>query len=382
MAKGERIEVNMNFIDTLKSVNLVLATGEVPLIVGESGIGKTALAKKIAKENNWSLIVIDGNLLKEGEIGGLPTIETYVEQKTTVYAVHHKLREIDEEISKGKTVLLFIDEINRCEHTVQQELMNLILNREINGYKLYEGVKILAAMNPSGKYGSRFDYQVVDMDAAQENRFVWLYMEPDYIQWIDWAIDAGIEQKVIEFISTFPEYLQKINEDNISATPRSYERISKVYKVYKEQKDSIPRSVLLNVINGNVGKLIAEEFISFVESDYSPLISYEDIFKGDSLPESMIERVKSESHTRLYLSAKNILKNLESNIKNYNPDASYYINRLIELLKIYPVDLRVGIMKDIKNSYSAVYKQAIENEAFVELYFESYTRGFRRLNGG
>ena len=83
---------------------------------------------------------------------------------------------------KEKTVLLFIDEINRCEHTVQQELMNLILNREINGYKLPEGVKILAAMNPSSKYGSDFDYQVVDMDAAQENRFVWLSMEPDYNQ--------------------------------------------------------------------------------------------------------------------------------------------------------------------------------------------------------
>ena len=114
----------MNFIDTLKSVELVLATEEVPLVVGESGIGKTALAKKLAKDNDWSLVVIDGNLLKEGEIGGLPTVESYIsedsngnkiEKKTTIYAVHNKLREIDDEISKGKTVLLFIDEINRCE---------------------------------------------------------------------------------------------------------------------------------------------------------------------------------------------------------------------------------------------------------------------------
>lgn len=372
----------MNFIDTLKSVDLVLATGEVPLLVGESGIGKTALAKEIAKKNNWSLIVINGNLLKEGEIGGLPTIESYtrvnhkgdkVEKKTTVYAVHNKLREIDEEIATGKTVLLFIDEINRCEHTVQQELMNLILNREINGYTLHEGVKILAAMNPSSKYGSDFDYQVVDMDAAQENRFAWLYMEPDYMQWLDWAIDAGIEQKVIEFISTFPEYLHKINEDDIRSTPRSYERISSVYKIYKEKKDSIPRSVFLNVIRGNVGKFIAEEFVNFVESDYSSLISYEDVFSGDSLNESIQERVKNESHTRLYLSAKNILKNLESNIKNNNYDSGYYIDRLIEFLKIYPVDLMIGIMKDIKNSYTELYKHAIENEVFVESYFKSYS---------
>ncbi|EGT4206576.1 ATP-binding protein [Clostridioides difficile] len=372
----------MNFIDTLKSVDLILSTGEVPLIVGESGIGKTALANKLAKENDWSLIVIDGNLLKEGEIGGLPTIESYVgvnsngyktEKKTTVYAVHNKLREIDEEISKSKTVLLFIDEINRCEHTVQQELMNLILNREINGYKLHDDVKILAAMNPSSKYGSDFDYQVVDMDVAQENRFVWLNMESDHTQWIKWAIDEGIERKVIEFISTFPEYLHKINEDDVRATPRSYERVSKIYKVYKEKNNSIPRAVFLNVVKGNVGKVIAEEFISFIESNSEPLISYEDVFLGESIDESIVERVKNESHTRLYLSAMNILKDLELNIKNDKYESNHYINRFIEFLKMYPVDLMIGIMKDIRNSYIEVYKKAIENEEFVKSYFESYS---------
>jgi ABC-type dipeptide/oligopeptide/nickel transport system ATPase component len=368
----------MNFSDTLKSVYLVLSIGEVPLIVGESGIGKTALAKEIAKENHWNLIVINGNLLKEGEIGGLPTIESYagehmVAKKTTVYAVHNKLREIDEALSIGKTVLLFIDEINRCEHTVQQELMNLILNREINGYRLHEDVKILAAMNPSSKYGSDFDYQVVDMDAAQENRFVWLYMDPDYNQWLDWAKDAGIEEKVIEFISTFPDYLHKINEDDIRATPRSYERISSLYKIYKEKQNSISRSVFLNVIRGNVGKFIAEEFVSFVQLDHSLLISYEDVFSGDSLHDSILERVKNESHTRLYLAAKNILKGLETNIENYIDNSSYYVDRLIEFLRLYPVDLMIGIMKDIKKNYTEVYKYAIETEAFVQLYFDSYS---------
>lgn len=371
----------MNFTDTLKSVDLVLSTREVPLIVGESGIGKTALAKELANQNGWSLVVIDGNLLKEGEIGGLPTVESYkaidsnggeIESKTTIYAVHNKLREIDREISSGKTVLLFIDEINRCEHTVQQELMNLILNREINGYNLHDDVNILAAMNPSSKYGSDFDYQVVDMDAAQENRFVWLNMESDYTQWLRWAIGAGVEQKVIEFISTFPEYLHKINEDDIRATPRSYERISKSYSVYKEKNDSIPRSVFLNVIKGNVGSAIAEEFLNFVESDYTPLVSFEDIFLSKSLDEDIVERIKKESHTRLYLSAMNILKNLESKLKEDNLDSDFYVARFVEFLNIYPVDLMVGIMKDIKIGYSTVYDKAIENDDFVELYFSSY----------
>lgn len=371
----------MNFLDTFRSVELILATGEVPLVVGESGIGKTALASKLAEEKGWSLVVIDGNLLKEGEIGGLPTIESYVtfdsngnkvEKKMTVYAVHTKLREIDEEIEKGNTVLLFIDELNRCEHTVQQELMNLILNREINGYKLNENVKILSAMNPSNEYGADLDYQVVDMDPAQENRFVWLNMEPDYNEWIRWAIDTGIEQKVVEFISTFPEYLHKINDDDINATPRSYERISKSYAIYKEKKDVIPKSVFLNVVKGNVGGFIAQEFMSFVESDAKPLVSYDEVFSGEVLDQDVVDRVKNESHTRLYICAMNILKSLELDIKNNKVNMDC-IDRLVEFLGLYPVDLMVGIMKDIKNSYEDIYKLAIENEKFVDLYFGAYS---------
>lgn len=372
----------MNFISTLKSAKLVIKTNEVPLIVGESGIGKTALAKKLAEDENLNLVSIDGNLLKEGEIGGLPTIESYetldesgktIYKKSTVYAVHTKLREIDNYILNNKGVLLFIDEINRCEHTVQQELMNLILNREINGYNLPKEVKIIAAMNPSGKYGEDFDYQVVDMDAAQENRFVWLRMESDSENWINWAIKNNINNKVIEFISNFPQYLYKKNEEDVDATPRSYERISKILNIYRENKDLIEREVLLNVLKGNVGRVIAQELISFIESNAKELISFDDVFFGDAISQNIIDRVKKESHTRLYLAATNILVKLNNKIKNIKEDEiSYYINRFIEFINYYPADLMVGIMKDMKNTYNTIYEKALDNDKFIEGYFKCY----------
>lgn len=373
----------MNFKDTLTSAELVIATNEVPLIIGESGIGKTALARELGRRNNWSLVVIDGNLLKEGEIGGLPTVEDYeavdseggvVRKKTTIYAAHTKLREIDEKILNGEKVLLFIDEINRCDHSVQQELMNLILNREINGYKLHEDVKILAAMNPSSKYGSEFDYQVVDMDAAQENRFVWLNMESDPSAWIEWALGAEIEDKVIEFISTFPEHLHSIKEDDIRATPRSYERVSKSFKVYRESEGAIPRKVFLNVLKGNLGKIIAEEFMSFVEADHNSLVSFYEVFQGEELSKEVVSRLKEETHTRLYLTAANILRGLDKEFPKADDEKKKeYVERLIKVLKLYPVDLMVGIMKDMKENYDEIYKVALDNEAFVEAYFSVYS---------
>lgn len=369
----------MNYKDTLLSAELVIETDEVPIIVGESGIGKTALAKELANKKGWSLVIIDGNLLKEGEIGGLPTVEDYsfkdssgviVSTKSTVYAIHTKLQEIDRLIFKGKEVFLFIDEINRCEHTVQQELMNLILNREINGYKLHDKVKILAAMNPSSKYGDDVDYQVVDMDAAQENRFVWLYMESDSKAWLTWAIENNLEQKVIEFISTFPEYLQStLKGEQIRATPRSFERISKTYKIYKRNKDKTPKRILLNILKGNLGDRIAHEFIAFSEENNKPLISYEDVFEPLELSQEIIGKVRKESHTRLYLIAKNILHTLDGK-EIFSRD----VTRFIDFLELYPVDLGLGIMQDIKESYNNVYKLCLENEAFVEMYFKAYTQ--------
>lgn len=373
----------MNFNDTLKSVELVIETNEVPLIVGESGIGKTALAKTLARQREWSLVVIDGNLLKEGEIGGLPTVEEYtikdehgrvVSKKTTIYAIHTKLREIDNLILEGKDVLLFIDEINRCEHSVQQELMNLILNREINGYKLHDKVKILAAMNPSSKYGSDFDYQVVDMDAAQENRFVWLNMESDAKGWIKWASENKVDRKIIEFISTFPEHLHSINEDDIRATPRSFERVSKSYKLYKENKDSIPRRVFLNVLRGNLGRIIAEQLMDFIESDNTALISPEEVFEEEVLSEQVKIRISNESHTRLYLTGSNMINYISSKVEELEGAAiKRVIDRFVEFLSFYPVDLMIGIMQDMRESQKKIYNFILENEDFVENYFAAYT---------
>ena len=367
----------MNFKDTLLSAELIIETDEVPIIIGESGIGKTALAKELAKKKGWSLVIIDGNLLKEGEIGGLPTVEDYSykdargvarSKKITVYAIHTKLQEIDNLILDGKEVFLFIDEINRCEHTVQQELMNLILNRDINGYKLHEKVKILAAMNPSSKYGEDVDYQVVDMDAAQENRFVWLYMESDPKAWLTWAIESNLEQKVIEFISTFPEYLQStLKDEQIRATPRSFERVSKSYRIYKIDSDETPKRIFLNILKGNLGDRIAHEFLAFTQENNKPLISYEEVFHPSELSQELIAKVKKESHTRLYLIAKNILHALDRR-EILNSD----ITRFVEFIDLYPVDLGLGIMQDIKESYHTVYKLCLENEAFVEMYFKVY----------
>ena len=86
-----------------------------------------------------------------------------------------------------------------------------------------------------------------------------------------------------------------------------------------------------------------------------------------------VEIIKKETHTRLYLTAINILKILESNIFSFEKESSFYINRFVKFLKLYPIDLMVGIMKDMKNNYPVIYKLALEDQEFVDAYFEAYS---------
>lgn len=373
----------MNFTETLQTVELIIKSGEVPLIIGESGIGKTSLIKSFSDKYGYYLITIDANLLKEGEIGGLPTIDEIPWEnngiikniKRTVYAAHTKLIEINEVLRSNKAdkVLLFIDEINRCEHTVQQELMNLILNREINGYVLPHNVRVAAAMNPSSRYDNfeNSEYQVVDMDPAQEDRFVWIYMDSDIKEWIKWAMSkkGDIHPHVIEFISAFPEYLHTPDSrDSVKATPRSWERVSKAYKIFKTNESPIPINILYNAVKGNVGSHIAQDFISFIESYKNPLIDAKEILELGMIAENIKERVSKESHSRLFILSKNMLNAIED--RNLLQED---ISLFSKLLRYYPLDLRIGIMKGIKNDYPIdFYNKFLDNEEFIEVFFESY----------
>lgn len=357
----------MKFSEVLDTIKMIIEVNEVPLVIGESGIGKTAMAKRVAEDMGYSLVTIDANLLKEGEIGGLPTVLN----NKTIYATHHKLVEITEKVEDGKEVLMFIDELNRCDHAVQQELMNLILNREINGYKLPEKVKVIAAMNPSNKYDSfkNSEYEVVDMDPAQEDRFVWIEMSSDIKEWINWGMRKGnIHRDIIEFLSAFPQYLHTPeSRDSLKATPRSWERISKAYSLYKDSDSKYSLNILLNVVRGNVGESIAADFSSYIVNIKKPLIDIERLFSYESLPEEIKDEIARESHSRLYILAKNALSYIE--------DKLTYRNLVVfsKVLSVYPRDLRLGIMKEIKMDYpNNLYEKLLDCDDFIEAFFEIY----------
>lgn len=50
----------------------------------------------------------------------------------------------------------------------------------------------------------------------------------------------------------------------------------------------------------------------------------------------------------MYLCANNVLKVLENQLNDGNIHKEFHLDRLIEFLKVYPIDLMVGIMRILK----------------------------------
>ena len=425
----------LNYENAKKAVMLTMLGSKyrVPMLIGERGVGKTAMMEDIAKEMNANLITIDANVLKEGEVGGLPHIyssknfalstqaiisglsrlvNSYekkeydsfnecliaglkkyaIEEKKiqegidkedeniVLYAPNVKLQETKNLYKENpdKKTILFIDEFNRCDSIVKREIMNLVLNREINGFKLPENVYVICACNPTSNFEiySDTDYQVEEMDEAQLDRFRWISVKSDIDSWVKWGMstnpdtgDSYIDDQVIEYLVDHEEFLNNIasSKEDIKTSPRSWEFVSDSYRTFVRSKENkkyaslFSSNDLLNAIIGDVGLNIASDFISFLEDNKHPLIKPAEIFEGDCfkkgrVTDSVKDIIEKESILRKNVLIRNCLRYIKNEYNQFESITDRVFNNkekiFIEILTdtIKNGDILYSVLLDMKMS--------------------------------
>lgn len=209
MGKGEMESVGLDSVRELEISewnNILKRTPEDQAImaVGIHGIGKSEYIKKYFEDQDYCVIMLFlGQMADAGDLIGLPDRATVtfsyggkeVSQKITEFCPPKWWPQND-----GVKLVIFLDEFNRGKQEVYQCIMDMALNRQLNGLKLPEHTRIIAAINPlDDKYG----YQVNELDPALFDRFNVYGFKPSRKEWIYWAIDAKIHKLVIAFIAKF-----------------------------------------------------------------------------------------------------------------------------------------------------------------------------------
>jgi MoxR-like ATPase len=151
--------MSLSYQSLLTAVPLILRAGNVPNIVGEAGIGKSALVTSVATQMQAKLFTTVVSLSEKGDLA-IPvpplTSDSFVQTKdygtlaNVQFGYSQTLVDIIQyaEAHPDQAIIWFLDEFNRGTQAVQSELMNLVLQREINSLKLPAQVKIVIAENP------------------------------------------------------------------------------------------------------------------------------------------------------------------------------------------------------------------------------------------
>lgn len=346
-----------------KAVRLCIEAGVTPNVEGKHGLGKTESMKELAEEMGAKLVVIEGTLLSEGDLGGLPITSRGEDGIiTTEFALHTKLAEVKRLIDKDEKVILFIDEWNRNTTEVKNELMNIVLNREINGFILpKDKVYVVAASNPCED-----GYEVGDVDPAIANRFCYLRLMCDTEAWLDWALSktngeikridlkpynkneqkTNIDVDIIDFISSHPGYLHLDNnsDEPMSATPRSWAFASDLYRAYNLNKEAYSDNILEAVITGVIGSEANNKLMEYLNSNERNFLTPEQILNMD------IKELQARFKNTEALTKRQIMETLIEalNSKKINKKE---LKRLVELMgvksSLMGLDLKIACVTSI-----------------------------------
>lgn len=377
--------MTLSYQALLTAVPVVLKAGNVPNIVGEAGIGKSALVADVANQMGAKLFTTVVSLSEKGDLA-IPvpplTSESFIQTKQygqladVQYGYAHTLIEIIQyaEQYPEQPILWFLDEFNRGTQAVQSELMNLVLQRTINTLTLPQRVQLILAENPDASMTGFTDstYGVVAGDAAIKDRTVRLVMRTDAADWLAWAKQTDEQQQpnihptVQQFVG---EDVTRLNQSDaqgdLMATPRAWERVSA--NLYQLEKLPLAQqtAVALDIYQGDVGDELGLAFEQFVEQQaihLTPAMIYESQPVGAVVPAPILKQFQAMSE----IQKSTILGSCVALTTTYSLTNDRFAGRFTQLLQNLSQDgqfalvQRIGHNRDLlKQLYTAnVAKQS------------------------
>ena len=178
----------VNFAET---VNVLLNAGENSVhLVGEPGVGKTAMHKEIIERTGFRGIYIDGPNTDVGQ-SGMP-IPNHQSRTLDFYPAEYY------GLHTGEPLCIMIDEWTKTDDYVRNTLHPLLHERRLGNFNLHpESIVFTTGNLDSDGVGDH-------VKAHTRSRQTWLpYMKPTAKEWCAWATNNGIAPEVIAWVHEY-----------------------------------------------------------------------------------------------------------------------------------------------------------------------------------
>lgn len=358
--------MGLSFNKMKTAIKVVVDSGHVPNIVGLQGIGKTDLVREYAEENGYAFAEITCSLLQEGDLA-LPYLSQGGDGSVS-YAINKIITNLEKEGAGKKYAILFMDEFNRGSSQTQSELMNLVLQRSVAGYKLADNVRIIIAMNPSSEMSGYedTDYTVSFSDNAIMGRVLTIDMVPVLGEWLSYGERVKDGRKVIHdcvrgYLTSNPkEFTTKEHAGMINNTPRGWSRVSDVLYSY-ESGGLRDTNLLLNLLKGTLDSKSADRFLHYYKTS-SKTVNYKSI---------AISTLNAESTDNWDASLFNMSDAELDKVLGFMLDSvssgfsgEYTVRNLVDFISAVPKELSYSWVSSIQQNYPEIYESLIEDQEF------------------
>jgi hypothetical protein len=238
------------------------------MIWGPPGVGKSQIIAQIADKHQVPLIDIRLSQMEPSDLRGIP----FRNGEVVEWAVPAILPDAKRH---GETGILFLDEITSATPSVSAAAYQLILDRRLGEYEIPAGWAIFAAGNRQGDRGVTYT-----MPAPLANRFSHFEFEVNLDDWVAWAYQHGVDERVIAFVRFRPELLFEFDPAHnpmAFPSPRSWEFASRALQKFEHNHD-----IRLGTLQACVGPAAGIELNAFI-NNLDQLPDIDAIVRGESV---------------------------------------------------------------------------------------------------
>jgi len=272
------MEIRLNSEVSLQEAeDLIFVCGNQNAIhlVGEPGIGKTAMFNRLVARTGYRGVYIDTPNVELGELG-IP-MPNHEKRTTTLYPNEHW------GFHKEEPMVIFIDEITKPSSQAVVNMLHPLLNeRRMANFALHEDtIVVTAGNNSSDGVGDAMKSHTISRITIVPVR------KPTWEEYIEYGSRKGFAPELLAFVKAYPQVLASYKDptqvDNMHIfqpkmpqksyfCPRSGERASNIIK----KRDQITKNALVTSLIGTIGEATARDLIAYIDVADS-LPSWEEI---------------------------------------------------------------------------------------------------------
>lgn len=320
------------------------------LLMGPPGIGKTAVMKQIAEEEEIGLVEYTLTHHTRQSAVGLPVLEKKMfqgkEYTVTEYTMSEIIAAVYDCIEKqGKeNGILFLDEINCVSETLAPTMLQFLQNKIFGAHRLPAGWTIVAAGNPERYNKSVREFDIVTLDRVKK-----IEIEENYSVWDRYAKKQHVHKGIQSYLQLKRENFYRIEEGQEGGcfvTARGWEDLSRILQSYEEMGISVTSELIGEYVQYED---VAADFYGF----YKLYKKYEDKYSNYSFFET--EKVLHEADFEEKVIVMRFLEGeIQEKVREYQRE-KVYMNGLYAELKSIKQKL-----SDCKWNTPDIYTQAIE----------------------